>query len=116
VLEHYDAVGSWQDVDPRGGRIDGTADVLLSGDPPTPTTISSPLELMTALAGSEGAQRHFAEQLVAYASGRAPNAMDACTVEKLAQNVKKDGYAVRDLFADYTQADSFRLRSVGEAP
>jgi len=113
VLEHYDAVGSWQDVDPRSGVIDGTADVILSNS--ETKTISSPLELMTALARSESAQRHFAEQLVAYATGRPPNAMDACTVDKLAENVAKDGYAVRDLFADYTQADSFRLRTVGEA-
>jgi hypothetical protein len=114
VLEHYDAVGSWQETDARGGPIDGTADVLL-GDGQA-TTLSSPFELMTALAGSKRAQRHFAEQLVAYASGRAPNAMDACIVDKLAENVGKDGYAVRELFADYTQADSFRLRTVGEAP
>ena len=111
VLEHYDAVGSWQDVDPLGGAIDGTADVVLS-DTET-KTISSPLELMTALAGSAGAQRRFAEQLVAYASGREPNPFDACTVETLAANLAQDGYAVRELFADYTQADSFRLRTVG---
>jgi hypothetical protein len=110
VLEHYDAVGSWQDVDPRGGSIDGTADVFLSPD--QTTTLSSPLELMRALGESANAQRHFAEQLVAYASGRAPNPMDACTVDKLAESVASGGYAVRDLFADYTQADSFRLRAV----
>ena len=113
VLERYDAVGSWQDVDRRGGAIDGTADVILSNS--ETKTISSPVELMSALAASEGAQWHFAEQLVAYASGRTPNAMDACIVDKLAENVAKEGYAVRDLFADYTQADSFRLRTVGEA-
>jgi hypothetical protein len=111
VLEHYDAVGSWQDQDPKGGPIDGTADVMFS-DTDT-RTITSPLELMTAIAGSSGAQRHYAEKLVAYASGRDPNPMDACTVDTLAANLARRDYQLLELFADYTQADSFRLRTVG---
>lgn len=111
VLEHYDTVGSWQDQDPLGGAIDGAANVVFS-DTDT-RTISTPLELMTAIAGSPGAQRHFAEQLVAYASGRAPNPADACTVDTLAAHLTQDDYQLIELFADYTQADSFRLRTVG---
>jgi hypothetical protein len=113
VLEHYDTVGSWQDQDPLGGPIDGTADVILDSSDTTKMTIKSPLELMTALANSSGAQHRFAEQLVSYATGRSPNPLDDCTVESLAQNLENDGYPVVSLFADYTQADSFRLRTVG---
>jgi hypothetical protein len=111
VLEHYNAVGSWQDQDALGGPIDGTADVMF--DDTDTRTIRSPLALMTALAGSPRARRHFAEELVAYASGRAPNPMDACTVDTLAVSLARDDYQILELFADYTQADSFRLRTVG---
>ncbi len=111
VLEHYNSVGSWQDTDQLGGAIDGTADVVFSS---TDTkTISSPLALMTELAGLPGVQRHYAEQWVAFASNRTPNSNDACTVDKLSANLAQTGYPVANLIADYTKADSFRLRTQG---
>jgi len=110
VLERYDAVGSWQDTDQLGGAIDGTADVYLT--PTVSQHISSPLELMTAIAGAPGAKRYYAQALVAFASSRTPNANDACTVDQLSRNLAKDGYRLLDLLADYTETDSFRLRTV----
>ncbi len=111
VLEHYDAVGTWQDTDQLGGAIDGTADVFING---TDTkTISSPLELMSELASLPNVQRHYAEQWVAFASRRSPNSNDACTVNQLSTSLAQPSYPILNLIADYTQADSFRLRTVG---
>ena len=111
VLERYDAIGSWQDTDLLGGPIDGTADVFLG--PGQSKRISTPLDMMKELATLTSVQRHYAEQFVAFATGRTPNPNDACTVNQLAANLARASYPVLNLMADYTEADSFRLRTVG---
>ena len=111
VLERYDAIGSWQDTDQLSGPIDGTADVFLGAG--QSKAISSPLDMMKELAALSSVQRHYAEQFVTFATGRAPNPNDACTVDKLATNLAQANYPVLNLMADYTEADSFRLRTVG---
>lgn len=111
VLERYDAVGSWQDTDPLGGVIDSSADVYFSAT--NTKTIASPLELMSELAASPEARRHYAEQWVSYATGRVANANDACIAETLAGKLADPAYPLVNMIADYTQADAFRLRSVG---
>jgi hypothetical protein len=111
VLEHYNSVGTWQDKDPMGGDIDGTADVRFSA---TDTkTIKSPIELMTEIASLPEAKHHFVEQWVAFASGRIPNNNDTCTVDQISGSMAKDGYPLLSMIADYTKADSFRLRTMG---
>jgi hypothetical protein len=111
VLEHYNSVGMWQDTDPLGGAIDGTADVRFSA---TDTkTITKPVEMMAEIANLPEAKRHYAEQWVAFATGRVPNENDACTVDKLSSSMAKDNYPVLSVIADYTQADSFYRRTVG---
>ncbi len=111
VFERYDAVGSWQDVDALGGPIDGTANVMLA--PGDTKTISAPLELMTEIARLPNVQRRYAEQLVAFASGRVANASDACIVDELSRRLTDDAYPLVGLVAEYTKAESFRLRTVG---
>lgn len=111
VLEAFDAVGGVQTVDPLGGAIDGTADVYLTKDSSKP--ISTPIQLMTEIAAGEQAKRNYAEYWVKFATGRLPNAQDACLTESLALKLTTDGYTILDVLADLTQADSFRLRSVG---
>ncbi len=111
VLESFDAVGSAQTVDPLGGSIDGTADVYLTEE--ASKTISTPLELMTEIASGLQAKRNYAKYWVKFATGRLPNAADACLSEDLALKLTADGYTILDVLADLTQADSFRLRSIG---
>jgi hypothetical protein len=111
VLEHYNAVGTWQDTDPLGGSINGTADVYFSS---TDTkTISSPSALMTEISTLPNAQYTFAQEWVAFASNRNANGNDACTVNTLSTNLAQSSYTVASMMADYTQADSFSLRTVG---
>lgn len=108
VLEWYDSVGGWQTVDPLGGPIDGTADVVFGSE--AAVSISSPLALMTEIVQGDLARRMYAERLVAFSLGRSPNSNDACLVDGLAAKLAVDGYTVLDLLADITQVDSFRLR------
>lgn len=111
VLERYNSVGTWQDKDPLGGAIEGTADVRLNAE--TTKTITNPLELMTEIAGLYEAKRYYAKQWVAFASGRVSNPTDDCTVNELSSNLAQANYPLINLLADYTKADYFRLRTVG---
>ncbi len=111
VLERYNSVGGWQDTDPMGGSIDGSADVRLNTA--QTKTMASPIDLMTAIANLPEAKRRYAEQWVAFATGRVPNPNDACTAQQLTDNLAQDGYPILNMLTDYTQADSFRLRTVG---
>jgi len=112
VLERYDAIGSWQETDQLTGPIDGTADVFLGNG--KSKTISAPIDMMKELAALPIVQRHYAEQFVTFATGRSPNSNDACTVDRLATSLAQATYPVLNLMADYTEADSFRLRTVGQ--
>jgi hypothetical protein len=76
-------------------------------------TISTPAQLMTEIAAAPKAQRSYATIWVAFAAGRNPNENDACTVDKLATNMSNAAYTVPNMMADFTQSDSFRLRTLG---
>jgi hypothetical protein len=112
ALENFNAIGAWQTVDPLGGQIDATSTVTFSGDNVKP--ITTPLEMMQEIANTPVAKNIYAERLVSYAFGRLPNTNDACIVNDLYTKLSTDGYTVLNLFADLTQADSFRLRTVGQ--
>jgi len=109
VLENFDTVGSWQEVDPLGGPIDPVADVSFADG--SSKTISSPLELMQAIAADPAARHLYAEKLVSFFTRRAPNAGDACAVDELATKLAASGYSTLDLVVDLTQMESFRLRT-----
>jgi hypothetical protein len=111
VLEHYNSVGSWQDTDPLGGSIDGTADVYFNAN--DTKTISSPKDMMTELSTLQNAQYTYAQNWVAFATTRNANANDACTVDTLTSNLAKSSYTIANMMADYTQADSFSQRTQG---
>ncbi len=108
VLERYDAIGAWQETDPRGGSINPTATVTFGEGNVKP--ISSPLELMQEIGQGPLARRIYAENWVSFATGRPPNSNDACLVDLLDSNLATPDYGVLDLLADLTQDDSFRLR------
>ena len=113
VLERYNAVGAWQDTDPLGGPINSTADVILSTVPMVTKTLNNPSELMAEIGKAPNAQRHYAEKFVSFASNRSPNQNDTCIVDTLSTNMATPTYSVASMMADYTQADSFRLRTLG---
>ncbi|WP_234023959.1 DUF1592 domain-containing protein [Sorangium cellulosum] len=111
VLERFDSIGKVQTVDPLGGQLDTTGDVFFGEN--NIKKITTPAELMTELGAGPVAKRHYAEQWVAFATGRTPNSKDACVVDGLNAKLSNDGYTIVNLLADLTQADSFRLRVRG---
>jgi len=114
VMENYDGIGKWQTTDPKGGPIDAsvtTATInFASGGA---KQITSPAQLMQAIAAEPAAKSLYAQAWVAFATGRRANGYDRCVVDKLATNLAADSYSILTLLGDLTQADSFRLRVRG---
>jgi hypothetical protein len=111
VLERYDAIGKWQDVDLRKGPIDGTATVTFAAD--NIKEITSPLELMEEIGKGTLARRIYAEKWVNFAYGRPSNPNDTCVVNEVDMKLGTADYSVLKLMADLTQPDAFRLRVRG---
>ena len=109
VLENYDAIGVWQTIDKLGnGPIDPVANVNF-GDGNI-KKIHNAQELMQEIARSRRGQQLYAQSMVTFGYGRAPNPNDRCLVDAISAKLANDGYAILDLLADLTQTDSFRLR------
>jgi hypothetical protein len=111
ALENYDAIGAWQDMDPRGGAINSTATVTFSEA--NVKEVSSPLAFMEEISRTPLAKRLYAERAVSFATGRLPNPNDACTVDTVDLRLSAEGYTILKLLADLTQTESFRLRVRG---
>jgi len=112
VLENYDGIGKWQTKDPKGGDINTTASVDI-GNGAGAKDISSPVDLMNAIASAPKAQELYAQAWVSFATGRQANGNDQCTVDALKAKLSTNGYSILSLLGDLTQADSFRLRVRG---
>jgi hypothetical protein len=110
ALENFDATGRYRTTENNGAEIDATTEVNLNGT--AAVTVSSPLDLMTELAKSAQAQRHYAERWVAFAYERGANEFDTCLVDAMGANIKSGGYSILQLVTDLTQSESFRLRRV----
>jgi hypothetical protein len=110
VMENFDAVGRFRTAESSGVELDTVADVVVD-DVPVP--ISSPFELMTAIANSPGAQHHYAERWVSFAYERGANGFDTCTVDSIGGNMTAGGYTIVQLIVDLTQTESFRVRAMG---
>ena len=113
VLERYNAVGAWQDTDPLGGPINSTADVIFSTVPAVKKTVTSPAELMAEIAKAPNAQRNYAEKFVSFATGRSPNSKTPASSTSSPPAWPRRPTPLASMMADYTQADSFRLRTLG---
>lgn len=106
VLENYDYLGAWQDVDPRGGPINATADVAFPGGV---KTISSAKQLMDEIANNDGTRAKYAQEVVEFATGRLPNDYDQCIIDDLSVKLAS-GYTLLDVLVDLSQTDSFHVR------
>ena len=116
VMEAYDTIGAPQTVEADSGEpIDTNVELKIDGQL---VPLSQPAELMALIAASPGAQHHYAQKWVEYAYRRVPNAQDACTVDQLVASIAPGGFAILDLIADLTLAESFTVRAIdtGVAP
>jgi len=110
-MEMFDSIGAVQTTDRLGGAINTKADIVVDGKV---VTINNPAELMQAIATGTAGQRIYAERWVEYATGRSPNANDACSVDTIAMKLSSDGtYTIVKLLADLSQTEPFTLRAVG---
>ena len=113
ALERYNANGAWQDTDPLGGAINSTSEVMISTVPEVKKTVTGPADLMAEIAKAPNAQRAYAQMFLSFATGRTANSNDTCVVDQLAASMATPTYSIASLIADYTQADSFRIRTLG---
>jgi hypothetical protein len=110
AMEAFDAAGRWQTNElATGVALDTSSDPIIDG---VPTHVTGPADLMAKIAGSQMAQRSYAEKWVAYAYERPSNQNDACTVDTLSQKLTAGGYNVLNLIADLTQTEAFQKRVV----
>jgi len=113
ALENFDTIGAWQTVDQLGGAIDAKATVNL-GNGLAPEEVSSPRELMQAIAKAPRAQELYAKAWISFAYRQPDSPYDAsCTIDNLRLGGQSGGYEVLNLIADLTQPDSFRMRVRG---
>jgi hypothetical protein len=116
VMEAFDSIGAWQTTEASTGQpIDTVAEVtIVDGEPPV--RISTPAELMSAIARSPGAMRHYASKWVSFAYEREGDPLDACTVDQLTAKMTAGGYTILNLIADLSQTQSFRVRALEVSP
>jgi hypothetical protein len=108
VLEAYDAVGAWQEVEAdTGAPIDTKADVYIDGEL---VAVTAPADLMQRLAVSRDARHEYARRWVSFAYERDSHVLDSCTARDLGERLTDNGYTVLDLLVDLTQTESFRAR------
>lgn len=116
VMEAFDSIGAWQTTEAStGAPIDTVADVTIV-DGQDPVRISTPAELMNAIANSPGAMKQYAKKWVSFAYEREGDPLDACTVDQLTAKMTAGGYTVLNLIADLSQTESFRVRAVEVSP
>lgn len=112
ALENYDTIGSWQTEDPLGGAIDPTAEITFADS--TTKTVSTPLELMHAIAGDPSARRIFAQSLVSLATQRAPNDNDECVVLEIADKLGDEDFPALEALTDIATSPAFAVRRSGD--
>ncbi|HYQ01671.1 MAG TPA: DUF1592 domain-containing protein [Polyangiaceae bacterium] len=112
ALENFDAIGAWQTVDQLGGAIDAKATVKL-GNGLQDVEVSSPRELMQAIAKAQKAQDQYVEAWISFAYRRPDSSLDHCLANDFEFRIHNGDYEVLNLITDLTQPDSFRMRVRG---
>jgi len=104
ALENFDAIGRWRD------QIDGKP-VDASSELPGGQVVDGPESLKKALMDRRHLfLRHMTEKMLAYALGRGLEHYDMPVVKEIADQVERDGYAVRSLILQITRSLPFQYR------
>jgi hypothetical protein len=108
-LENFDAIGRWRDQDDTGGAIDA------AGELPGQKQFASPRELKAIIAGrSKELSRSLTEKLLAYALCRQLEGYDEIVVDRMMQNIAKDGYRMQTVIAEIVTSYPFTHRRIQE--
>jgi hypothetical protein len=111
TLEHYDAIGRWQDTEVVSGLpVDASGSLI--GDVAGP--VNGGVELSTQLAQSEDVRECFADRWLSQALGVEGDAIDSCTQGAVRQAFVETG-DMRELIAAIVLSDAFRFINTAEA-
>jgi hypothetical protein len=104
-LENFNALGMWRDRE-NGKPID-TAGQLITGE-----KFKNVDELSRILTSSRRMDfyRCLAEKLLTYAIGRGPEYFDSPTIDRLAQDLDRDGGRLQTLLYGITESTPFQKR------
>lgn len=106
-LENFDAIGRWRDADDSGGAINA------AGELPGGKHFSSPRELKAIIAARQAdLARNLTEKLLAYALCRQLEGYDEIVVDRLMENIAKDGYRMQTLIAEVVTSYPFTQRRI----
>jgi hypothetical protein len=113
ALEHYDAIGRWQDAEAgTGAVVDASAQLSNAGnglDGP----VNGAVELSQRLAKSPAVAACATRKWFEVALRRSPVALDACSVQKI-QAKTAESRSIRELLLAMVESDAFLNVSHGE--
>ncbi|MBI3882589.1 MAG: DUF1592 domain-containing protein [Verrucomicrobia bacterium] len=108
-LENFDAIGRWRDHDDSGGAIDA------AGELPGGKHFASPKELKAIIAARTGdLARNVTEKMLAYALCRQLEGYDEIVVDRLMENIARDGYRMQTLITEIVTSYPFVNRHIQE--
>ncbi len=106
-LENFDAIGRWRDKNEEGLAIDS------AGKLPNGRAFSSPAELKRLLAKRESdLTRNLTERFMAYALGRPLGGYDQVVIDRILENVAKEGYGTRSIISEVITSYLFTFRRI----
>jgi hypothetical protein len=101
TLENYDAIGLWRDQE-NGVTIDASGTL-----PGTDGMVSTPVDMVKKLAGTDEAESCFAFHWLDFAYGRRLDDDDQCAQAAVYDAFKKSNYNVKQMLLALTQTDEF---------
>ncbi|MBM3724703.1 MAG: DUF1588 domain-containing protein [Acidobacteria bacterium] len=105
ALENYDVVGAWRDqesgkpVDTRGELADGA---VFEGPAGLRKVLMDRKELFV---------RNLVSKMLGYALGRGLSLRDSCTVDRIVERLRANGYRAQTLVEEIVLSEPFRLQS-----
>ena len=106
VLENYDAIGRWRDVDEAGSPVD-TAGALADG-----TRVDTPAAFREALTAYDvSVVRTVTEKLLGYAIGRTAEHYDQPAVRRIVAAAEPQGYRWSSIVLGIVNSVPFQMRS-----
>ncbi len=106
-LENFDAIGRWRNKNEEGLAIDS------AGKLPNGRAFSSPAELKGLLAKRESdLARNLTERFMAYALGRPLGGYDQVIIDRILENVAKEGYGTHSIISEVITSYLFTFRRI----
>ena len=103
AMENFDWTGRWRDKEFDGSAIDTT------GTLPSGEKFDGPVELRKVLLErKDDFLRHFTGKVLGYALGRSLQDGDSCTVQYMADTLRKDDFRARTMIRDVVLSTPFR--------